>query len=71
MIGVLKLLEVWKVNGEIDGIFDNGNGLQDNNFHDLDQWLDNLRIIIKKKVIYVDMYLQIKTNLSTIQLFQA
>ena len=36
IIRVLKLLEAWKENRDIDRIFDNEDGLQDDNFYNLD-----------------------------------
>ena len=70
MISVMELLVAWKADGSIDGIYDHSDSLQQEDFQDVDRWLDTPKVIVKKKNIYAELYVQLHTKYSTFQLYK-
>ena len=66
----MKLLKGWKESGSIEGIYDHSGSLQEEDFNDIDRWLDQLKLTVKKKNIYAELYIQLQTKYTTFQLYQ-
>lgn len=71
MIRVITLLEAWKINGKIKGVYNHVQDLHETDVDDVDIWLSNLRLIVRKKVIHIEMLLLLHTRCATMQLCQA
>ena len=57
LLSVMKLLKGWKESGSIEGIYDHSGSLQEEDFNDIDRWLDQPKLIVKKKNIYAELYI--------------
>jgi len=55
----------------IEGVYSHEHGLYTTDFYDIDSWLNDPKLIVKKIVIYAEMYLQLNTRCTIIQLYQA
>ena len=65
LISIIKLLEAWKAGESIDRIYDHSSSLQEEDFKDIDQWLDHPKLTIKEKNIYAELYIQLYTKYTT------
>ena len=70
LIHVMELLQGWKNCNSIEGIYDHSGAIQIEDFKDIDRWLDQPKVTVKKNNIYAELYIQLHTQYTTYQLYQ-